>query len=238
MNARNLMVSLIFGGGLLGFLGMASLSTPHALAQARLVDEEFTPLSCEDAMARADYLANMLMDEPGTQAYVIMYGDGRDSRKADGYAQLIHRTLIGRGSIESGVVVMRSRERMSLSGEFWLVRNGTTFSRPNATVLARIPMEVTGRVLFGTQTVDPCTNHIDRGFARVLKSNPTYTGEIIEFNIPRKEQAEVAARWLNRLRHEYGLTRGQLRIRFRKVNKLDPIIGLGTEFWLLAPRNK
>ena len=230
---------LILAGLSLGIIfGLPSIARFQTLPQARLIDGEFTPLSCEDAMARADHFANTLISEPGSQGYLIMYGDGNDGKRADTYAELIHRTLIGRGAIDSGVVVMRSRKRKSLVGEFWLVPKGTAFSRPNTIVLARIPMEIKGRTLYGVGTADPCSNHIDQGFARVLKSNSAYTGEIIEFNVPRKKQPETAALWVKVFREDYYIGRNQLRIRFKKVNRRKPTIGFGTEFWLLPSKDQ
>lgn len=97
-----------------------------AIAEPRKIDS-FSALNCEDEMARLDNFAIEIQNSSEAQAYVIVYGGRRDTRRNEVRARLsrIRYYLINNRMIASDRIILVNggyRERFTI--ELWLRPRG------------------------------------------------------------------------------------------------------------------
>ena len=103
-------------------LSLISICLSNAIAEPRKLDS-FGALNCEDEMARLDNFAIELHNSPESQAYIIVYGGRRDTRRNEVRARLsrIRYYLINNRRIDSERIILVNgghRERFTI--ELWL----------------------------------------------------------------------------------------------------------------------
>jgi hypothetical protein len=136
------------------------------------------------------------------------------------------------------IKILRSTAQKELNGQIWLVRDDSELNIQQSEVVAKLPLTITKRFYFGTDTGDPCSNHIANGFATILKSDPNYVGQIVDFNVSRNKRTAAAAEWIKWFREEYGISRERLRIYF-KNEKSDRFVLGKAELWITpSKKNK
>jgi hypothetical protein len=209
----------------------------NALSQsqsnAQLVDE-FPRSNCEEILVRTGAFAQQLRQHPDEYGIVVVFGAEHMKPIADLNAELIYRTLLGNLGFDRRVSILRSESENALVIQFWTAKDNTDLGLPATTVFAKIPSNINKRFYFGAETFGSCSNRISHIFAKLVKSNPEYVGQIILYNVPRSKRANSAENWLQLFRTEYGVGRRQLRIFFKSQNNsLDPFISERTEFWIL-----
>ncbi|HEX5706464.1 MAG TPA: hypothetical protein VFX96_04175, partial [Pyrinomonadaceae bacterium] len=106
-------------------------AAPHARGQeterrARKVDE-FADIQLSDLMARLDYFANALTNEPGASGFIIVYRSRRDPEGLSGRVDdPMKRYLVeSRGIPASRLATVDGGEASCFAVEFWLVPPGT-----------------------------------------------------------------------------------------------------------------
>ncbi|MEO6049872.1 MAG: hypothetical protein ABIP78_00880 [Pyrinomonadaceae bacterium] len=201
--------------------------------EAVLIDE-IGKTGCEDLLARTDNFINHLQSQPELTGIVIVFGFGDSPTQYP--ANFIHRTIIGRSGIKLKVKIFRDESQEPWRVQFWTALDESEVAGPTSQLVSSIPFEITERFYFGAASGDPCTNYFSNGFADVLKSNPQYTAQIVNFNIPKKERQSTISYWLEHFRKEHAVT-NQIRIYFKnekpKKYDLDK-----TEFWILPRKQK
>ncbi|HYY43246.1 MAG TPA: PEGA domain-containing protein, partial [Pyrinomonadaceae bacterium] len=113
---------------------LISSTTPPPVNPRRF--DEFPSIAFDDDKARLDNLAIELQNNPGSTAYIIVYG-GRTSRadSADRLGTRASQYLVGtRGIDASRVVVVNGGYRETNAFELWLVPQGATPPQPTPTV--------------------------------------------------------------------------------------------------------
>ena len=227
MNWIPLLCLLIFS------LSIVAQNTP----KATLLDT-IEKSSCEDYMARSDYLAIELQKSASSRGVLVWYGDGgEDGRLADINAKFMHRTLINKYGNSLRVTVLRSTGKAKLYAEAWIVPDGVEFQIPKSTVVAEIPFKVTKRTLYAESDPGPCSNYDNYGFADVLLTNPNLTGVLVAVSWNQLDQADYAADILKRFR-ELKVPRNRIRIFFKQV-KRTPSTELGYwEMWLVPSKKQ
>lgn len=199
--------------------------------KAILIDE-FGKITCEDLLARSDHLGFKVREVPANRAVVIIYGSKDLEARADATAEFIHRALIGRYNNDFNVTVIRSHVRTDLGGQFWSIPPGIEFDTQNARVIAQIPFRVDKKTLFDTEMGAPCSKHAFYGFVRMLKSDDSLSGYVVNVNYTQNERADTI-RYLLGLFRENGISHRKIRIYF-KTKKMPPnTLPSFSEYWLV-----
>jgi hypothetical protein len=203
------------------------------LRPALLVDE-FGRTGCEDRLARTASFAQTLSNEHSRVGLVVVYGSDINAEIADLVAASIHRDLLGWLGFDSKVTIIRSHFEKALEVQFWMADDPSNVKVPQGKIIATIPFVIDKRFYFGAMSGDPCTNQISLAFAKVLKSDQRYTGQIVNFNVPRREHTETAAEQIREFSRKYDLPRSKLRIFFKQKRDVDdPIWSNRIEFWII-----
>ncbi len=198
--------------------------------------DEFGNIECEDLLARADNLGHELKSNPTLYGIIVVSGPQENDDEAIRLARFIHRAIVSRWGLQLRFRIVRITGPGELRLQFWLVRRESEFPHARGDLLASVPFTVNQRFYFGTESVDPCSRHISGGFALMLKSDPTYTGQLVVFNVPRSKRAETAAEWLKHFRLEHGIDRSRLRVFFKTDNSEAFIAYNYAEFWIVPVR--
>ena len=209
------------------------LISTSALGQEQsspILIDEIGNTSCEDLMARVDNFSIQLESHPAMIGVVLV--SAQDSVTDDYPAHFIYRTIIGRHGLKHSMKIFRTNRPGPWQVQFWLAQKETDVNLTNSKLVTATPQTITASFHFGDMSGDPCTNHIGRGFAILLKSDPTYVGHIVVYNVPQKRRAEIAADWLKSMREDYGIQRKQLRVFFRR-DKSEAFIVYNTKFWIV-----
>jgi hypothetical protein len=117
MKMRNLKSILLSCSLLLVMIGDAS-----AAVEARKIDEA-TNFNWEDLMARLDFYAIQLQNEPAASGHIIVY-DGQRSRRGEvqGWTLCIKNYLVERRGLDSKrIMIVNGGYRGNTTVEMWLV---------------------------------------------------------------------------------------------------------------------
>ena len=105
---------------------VAALSVSAASVEARKL-MEFGNVGWDDEMARLDYLAGELREQPGSIAYIIVYGGRRGDRRGETQARMacIRDYLLNRRRVSADrIVVTKGGYREESTVELWLAAPG------------------------------------------------------------------------------------------------------------------
>ncbi|MEP6788634.1 MAG: hypothetical protein ABJB40_09395 [Acidobacteriota bacterium] len=203
--------------------------------QSAVLVDGIPKTNCEELLARTDNFGNQLQSNPMLIGIVVVYGS--DARITEYPARFIYQAIIGRWGFAPRVKIFHSESPEPWRVQFWLAHSESDVKISNSQLVISSPLTITSRYYFGTESGDPCSNHISTGVARILNANPNYEAQIIIFNVPRNQRAEAAAGWLKTFREDFGITRKQLRIFFKKDHR-ESFIVYNSEFWIVPTQTK
>ena len=196
---------------------------------AAILVDEFGKITCENLLARADNLGMQLRSNPLMAGIVEV--SGSDNKFADYEIVYLHRALIGRFGVNINVKIFRVESKGAPLTRFWLTPNNADAPFQDGKLIASIPFTISHRFYFGGQTMSPCDNYLAYGFAEVIRSDPRYRGQIVDFNVPTRERVSTATHWANFIKNDLKLDRRRVRIYFKNSDNRDYRFG-HTEFWI------
>lgn len=220
--------------------GLILIIGGYLLAQdapkARIIDE-FPVITCEDWLARADYIGHNLVKEPGSEAFVLIGRASNQFVALRRQAIRIHRALIGGFAGNKHRVTFISADNQEFDTQVWLVPHGAQFAPPAGDVIAQIPFRISNRTLFVTETEGPCWSHDWRGFVEMLNSAQSLSGYVVLVNIPYKERSTTIKYFQERI-VESGLQSRRIRLYFNKNRERWAQDFSYYQYWLVPKRNR
>jgi hypothetical protein len=117
----------------------SSATSPEELSSLPIKIDEFEEFSCEEELARLDYLKSAgLHSDPLAQGYIIVYGR-KNGRRNEVKARIasMKASLIMRGVGTKRVTFIDGGFREKLSVEMWLVEKGKNAPVPTPTIEAK-----------------------------------------------------------------------------------------------------
>lgn len=183
---------------------------------ARKVDE-FGDIQASDLIARLDYLAIQLQNEPNAKAFVVVYRTGRDlPGLSNRYAHRMEGYLVqSRGVSPERIVTVDGGEASCLIQELWIVPRGATpkprddaYSRsyhPSVYKFDEHYYGEKGDLYYWRDSF----NDLFEGFALELQRNPKATGYLVAYNPQVVRRPLRSAR--NFLIKHYGIQPGRIK---------------------------
>ncbi len=173
--------------------------------------DEFGRITCEDLLARTEYLVQRLQAAPATSAVVVTYNPDKSIAWQHVF---MHRVVIGYLGNGSSVQFFETSDRGVTRTEIWLAPAGTIDTRAFRPTLS-IPYVPTGRMKWSSESGDPCSGHVFPGFLEMLKTTD-FDGRIVFVNYSRSDRLFSIGEYRKDLK-KHGIAPNRIRFRYRTV---------------------
>lgn len=227
----------IFFTLLLIFCGFIVSIFSQEKPKAELVDE-FGKTSCEDLIARQDYLFYQLQNEPDSMAYVVIYGDKNNAKFAWAVKSYLNGQTAFRKYDKNKLIIVKAKDEDALRVQFWKVSLGA--EKPdfqevgwNYDVSTKKKAFRLNSTIYENLDVCPSGNKIE-DFSKYLNFNKDFRGHIVIYTDSNFNFQKEKAEFLDQLTRKYNVSSKQIRFFFMK-QKTDNYY---YELWLVPNKKK
>jgi len=190
--------------------------------------DEYGRITCEDLLARTEAFGQQLQKTRSAQGVVVTYNGGKSLAWQQ---QFVHRVLIGYYGNGLNVRFYESSDDGESRTEVWVISAEAEVDTNRFRQTLTIPYTPTAKLLWNTESGDPCSGHAFPSFVEMLKTS-YMTGRIVLVNYSRSERLFSIGEYRTDLK-KHSIVLNRVRFRFKTLRTQDALNPSGyVEYWL------